>query len=145
MFVSRVDTEVDKRIEAKAGPLMELRGTIAVASAKLAYANIQITQGARWRALAAKGARPQRLLWASTGTKNPNKNSDVLYIDSLVASNTISTVPPETLKLVEDHGKTTPVLVGDFVTAARRTLDALARGIDYADVDRVLEAEAIEK
>ena len=146
VFVSRVDTEVDKRIEAKGGPLMELRGTIAVASAKLAYAKyLEITQGARWRALAAKGARPQRLLWASTGTKNP-KYSDVLYIDSLVASNTISTVPPETLKLVEDHGKTTPVLVGDFVTAARRTLDALASGgIDYADVNRVLEAEAIDK
>ena len=146
VFVSRVDTEVDKRIEAKGGALMDLRGTIAVASARLAYAKyLEITQSARWRALAAKGARPQRLLWASTGTKNP-KYSDVLYVDSLIGPDTISTEPPETLKLFEDHGKVVRTLAGDTVTPARRAMDALAKGgIDYADVNRVLEAEAIEK
>ena len=92
-----------------------------------------------------KGARPQRLLWASTGTKNP-AYSDVLYVDSLIGPDTISTMPPETLKLFEDHGKVVRTLAGDIVTPARRAMDALAKGgIDYADVNRVLEAEAIEK
>jgi transaldolase len=146
IFVSRVDTEVDKRIEAKGGPLTELRGKVAVASARLAYAKyLEIVQSPRWRALEAKGARTQRLLWASTGTKNP-KYSDVLYVESLIGPDTISTVPPETLQLFDDHGKVVRALEGDTAGPARRVLEALAKGgIDYADVNRTLEAEGIDK
>ena len=147
VFVSRVDTEVDKRIEAKGGgALNELRGKVAVASARLAYTKyLDIVQSPRWRALEAKGARTQRLLWASTGTKNP-QYSDVLYVESLIAPDTISTVPPETLKLFEDHGKVVRALDGDIAGPARRVMEALAKGgIDYADVNRTLEAEGIDK
>ena len=83
-FVSRVDTEIDKRIQARGGPLLELRGKVAIASAHVAYATfLAITRTDRWRALEARGAKPQRLLWASTGTKNP-EYSDVLYLNSLI-------------------------------------------------------------
>ena len=105
----------------------------------------EIVQSPRWRALEAKGARTQRLLWASTGTKNP-KYSDVLYVESLIGPDTISTVPPETLQLFEDHGKVVRALEGDTAGPARRVLEALAKGgIDYADVNRTLEAEGIDK
>jgi transaldolase/transaldolase/glucose-6-phosphate isomerase len=146
IFVSRVDTEVDKRAEAKGGALLDLRGKVAVAGARLDYAKyLDITQSARWRALEAHGAKPQRLLWASTGTKNP-KYSDVLYVETLIGPNTISTVPPETLKLFEDHGKVVTALTGDIAGPAGHVLDTLARGgIDYADVNHTLEEEGIDK
>ncbi|HEY7059483.1 MAG TPA: transaldolase [Vicinamibacterales bacterium] len=146
IFVSRVDTEVDKRAEAKGGSLLDLRGKVAVAGARLDYAKyLDITQSARWRALEAHGAKPQRLLWASTGTKNP-KYSDVLYVETLIGPNTISTVPPETLKLFEDHGKVVTALTGDIAGPAGHVLDTLARGgIDYADVNHTLEEEGIDK
>ena len=146
VFVSRVDTEVDKRIAARGGSLVALRGRVAIASARLAYAAfLEITHSARWRALEAKGARKQRLLWASTGTKNPDY-SDVLYVESLIGPDTIATVPPETLELFEHHGAISPTLESDQMQDARRVMDALTDGgIDFGDVNSTLEEEGIEK
>ena len=145
LFVSRVDTEVDRRIDATGGALAALRGRAAIANARLVYAAfLEITRGARWAALAARGAKVQRPLWASTGTKD-RAYSDVVYIDSLIGPNTITTVPPETLRLFEDHGVVARTLPGD-VNGAERTVIALgAGGIDFADVNRTLEEEAIGK
>lgn len=146
LFVSRVDTEVDQRIQALGGSLLELRGKVAIASAQLAYAMfLEITRTARWQALEAKGAKPQRLLWASTGTKNP-QYSDVLYVESLIGPDTITTVPPDTLKLFDDHGRIARTLGDDAATSAQRVMDALTNGgIDFADVNHTLEDEGIEK
>jgi transaldolase len=144
-FVSRVDTEVDKRLASRAGAPSDLHGKAAIAGARLAYAMFEAQQkSARWQALAAKGAQPQRLLWASTGTKNP-KFSDVLYVDSLIGPQTITTVPPETLDKFEDHGRVAPTLAGS-ADGAQRVTDAIAAaGIDFEDVYRTLEDEAIVK
>jgi transaldolase/glucose-6-phosphate isomerase len=146
IFVSRVDTEVDKRIQLLDKSAAALRGKVAIASARLAYATfLEMTQSARWRTLEAKGARKQRLLWASTGTKNP-EYSDVLYVESLIGADTIATVPPETLTLFEDHGTISPTLGADQLRDAQRVLDAAAgSGIDLRDVNRTLEQEGIEK
>ena len=112
-FVSRVDTETDRRIDAKGGALLELRGKVAIANAQLAYAWFrELSQSAAWQRLAAAGARPQRLLWASTGTKNP-AYSDVLYVDTLIGPETVNTMPPATLQLFEDHGTVRPTLPDD--------------------------------
>jgi transaldolase len=145
LFVSRVDTEVDKRIEAGNGALALLRGMAATANARLVYASfLRITAGARWKALEARGARAQRPLWASVGTKNPDY-SDVRYVQWLIGPQTIATVPPDTLRLFGDHGVVERTLPGD-VASARRTMDRLAAGgIDFADVNRVLENEGIDK
>jgi len=146
-FLSRVDTEVDKRIEATGqASLRPLRGKAAVASARLAYVVFtELTESARWRALAAKGARPQRLLWASTGTKNP-EYSDVMYVESLIGRDTIATLPPETLTKFEDHGRVSNALDRASATGARQLMDALAAaGIDFGDVNRTLEKEGIDK
>lgn len=144
-FVSRVDTEVDKRIDASGGALAELRGQVAIANARLAYdAFLAMTRSERWKALEARGARVQRPLWASMSTKNP-AYSDVLYVEALIGPDTVSTVPPETLQLFEDHGVVAPTLPGD-VGAAQRIMTALeAGGIDFGDVNRVLEEEGIAK
>jgi transaldolase len=146
LFVSRVDTEVDERIRRLGGSLTALRGKVAIASAHLAYANfLEMSRSDRWRALQAKGAKPQRLLWASTGTKNP-EYSDVLYVDSLIGPDTITTVPPATLRLFEDHGRVSRTLGEDDASAARRVMEALGRGgIDFADVNHTLEEAGIEK
>jgi transaldolase len=145
-FVSRVDTEVDERIRRRSGSLTALRGNVALASARLAYATfLEMARTDRWRALDAKGAKPQRLLWASTGTKNP-EYSDVLYVDSLIGPDTITTVPPATLRLFEDHGRVSRTLGEDDATEARRVMKALAEGgIDFADVNHTLEEAGIEK
>ena len=144
-FVSRVDTEVDKRLEAR-GSRLDLRGTVAVAGARLAYAMfLDMMRSDRWKKLAVAGARKQRLLWASTGTKN-RAYSDVLYVESLIGPDTISTVPVETLQLFEDHGKVVPTLGEQSGIEARRVMDGLAAaGIDFDDVNRTLEREGIEK
>jgi transaldolase len=146
VFVSRVDTEVDKRITAEGDSLAALRGKVAIASARLAYATfMEITQSPRWRALEAAGAKKQRLLWASTGTKNP-EYSDVLYVESLIGPDTIVTVPPETLTLFEHHGTILPTLESDQIRDARHVMDRLADGgIDFRDVNLALEKEGIEK
>ena len=146
LFVSRVDTEVDERIRRRGGSLTALRGKVALASAHVAYANfLEMSRSDRWRALQAKGAKPQRLLWASTGIKNP-EYSDVFYVDSLIGPDTITTVPPATLRLFEDHGRVSRTLGEDDVSGARRVMEALGKGgIDFADVNHTLEEAGIEK
>lgn len=144
-FVSRVDTETDRRIEAKGGALLELRGKVAIANAQLAYAWFrELSTSAAWQRLAAAGARPQRLLWASTGTKNP-AYSDVLYVDTLIAPETINTMPPATLQLFEDHGTIRRTL-SDDTSEAQGVMHRLAvGGIDFTDVTRALEDDGIQK
>jgi transaldolase/glucose-6-phosphate isomerase len=144
-FVSRVDTETDRRIEAKGGALLDLRGKVAIANAQLAYAWFRdLLDSAAWQRLASRGARPQRLLWASTGTKNPGY-SDLLYVDSLIGPDTINTMPPATLQLFEDHGTVRRTLPED-ASQAHTIMERLAAGgVDFADVTRALEADGIEK
>jgi transaldolase len=144
-FVSRVDTETDRRLETKGGPLRELRGKVAIANAQLAYAWFRdLLASARWRQLAAAGARPQRLLWASTGTKNPSY-SNLLYVESLIGPDTINTMPPATLHLLQERGTVRQTLSED-ATEAHLLMEQLeAGGVDFADVTRVLEDEGIEK
>ena len=102
-FVSRVDSAVDKELEAKGNK--DLLGKIAVANSKIAFEiSEELFNSERWEALAEKGARKQRLLWASTSTKNPNY-SDVLYIDELIGPDTVNTMPPDTIDAFIDHGK----------------------------------------
>jgi transaldolase len=145
LFVSRVDTEVDRRIEANGGALAALRGRAGVANARLFYAAfLDITRGARWRALEALGAKAQRPLWASTGTKNP-RYSDVLYVQSLIGPRTITSVPPDTLRRFEDHGVAERTLPDDVSNAQLIMIAFEADGINFADVNRTLEEEGIEK
>jgi transaldolase len=142
-FVSRVDTETDKRLD-KLGR-EDLKGKLAIANAKLAYAACkEIFAGDRWEALKAKGARPQRCLWASTSTKNPSY-PDTLYVDELIGPETVNTMPPETIEAFQDHGTVEPTLERD-VDGARKLLDDLAEaGIEYDDVIATLEREGVEK
>ena len=145
-FVSRVDTEVDARLGKINEPeAKELSGTIGIANARLAYAEFErIRASDRWRRLAEKGAKVQRPLWASTGTKNP-AYSDVLYLDALIGPDTINTVPPDTLRKFDDHGTVAPTLAGHEADARSR-MERLARlGVDFDDVTGVLEDEGIEK
>jgi transaldolase len=144
-FVSRVDTEVDRRLEALGGSLLALRGRVAIANARLAYAAfLETTHSARWRALASSGARVQRPLWASTSTKNP-AYSDVLYLETLIGTGTVTTVPPDTLRLFEEHG-TVRLTLSDDPGDAPEVMEALATGgIDFADVNRALEEEGVAK
>ena len=145
-FVSRVDTEVDKRIQTRGGSLAQLQGKAALAGARLAYETFtEMRRTPRWRALEAKGAQLQRLLWASTSTKNP-KYSDVMYVESLIGPDTIATVPPDTLRRFEDHGRISDVLGSGSAGDAQAVMDTLAAGgIDLTDVNRTLEEEGIEK
>src|SRR5688500_4376390 len=142
-FVSRVDTEADKRLEA-AGAL-ELRGRLAVANAKLAYERYgRIFSGERWDALAAKGATPQRCLWASTSTKNPEYR-DVMYVEELIGPDTVNTMPAETIEAFQDHGVVADTLE-QGLDEAHALLDRLAAaGVDYDDVTDTLEREGVEK
>lgn len=146
-FVSRVDTEVDKRLEAiGTEEALALRGQAAIANARLAYAAFeQVMAGERWRVLAESGALPQRPLWASTGVKNPDY-PDTLYVTELVVADTVNTMPEKTLEAFADHG----TVEGDRVTGtaaqAQQVFDRLAAvGIDFADVLDVLEREGVEK
>ena len=147
-FVSRVDTEIDKRLE-KIGSdeALDLRGQAGVANAHLAYAAYEevFVGGSRFEALKAEGARVQRPLWASTGVKNPDY-SDTLYVTELVAPHTVNTMPEKTMDAVADHG----VITGDTVTGkseeAQGVFDKLdAIGIDLPDVFRLLEDEGVDK
>lgn len=149
-FVSRVDTEVDRRIERLvaeggegASALEGLRGKAAVAQAKLAYQLFeQKFSGQRWDALQAKGAHRQRPLWASTSTKNP-AYPDLLYVDNLIGPDTVNTMPDATIEAFSDHGKVQRTVDRD-VDQARAALDALAEaGIDMHDVSRQLEEEGV--
>jgi transaldolase len=143
-FVSRVDTEADKRLN-EIGGHDELKGKLAVANAKLAYQRYkEIFSGPRWEALAAKGATKQRCLWASTSTKNPDY-SDVLYVDELIGRETVNTMPEETIRAFQDHGEAALTLE-QGLDEAEALFDRLAEvGIDYDDVTRVLEEEGVQK
>jgi transaldolase len=143
-FVSRVDTEADRRLD-EIGGHDELKGTLAIANAKLAYATYQeIFSGDAWERLAAAGATPQRCLWASTSTKNPEYR-DVIYVEELVGPDTVNTMPRETVEAVMDHARIERTLDRD-VDGARRTLEAFAAaGIAYDDVVETLEREGVEK
>jgi transaldolase len=143
-FVSRVDTEADKRLDAVGGH-DELKGTLAIANAKLAYQSYkEIFAGEQWEALEAKGATAQRCLWASTSTKNPDYR-DVMYVEELIGRETVDTMPRETVDAFQDHGSVRDSLEED-VEGARRTLEAFtAAGIDYDDVVETLEREGVEK
>ena len=144
-FVSRVDTEVDNRLDAIGGH-DELLGRTAVANAKLAYRHyLETFAGDRWEALAAKGATPQRCLWASTSTKNPAYR-DTLYVEELIGRDTVNTMPDSTIEDFQDHGEIRGLTVEEDVEGARATLEALAKaGVDYDDVTATLEREGVEK
>ncbi|MCS7080256.1 MAG: bifunctional transaldolase/phosoglucose isomerase [Chloracidobacterium sp.] len=149
-FVSRIDTLVDAKLDAKlkAGDgdralLESLKGKVAIANAKLAYqAYKKIFSGERWERLAAAGARTQRLLWASTGTKNP-QYSDVLYVEALIGPDTVNTMPPATWEAFRDHGRVQPTLESDL-EAAHDTLETLEKvGISLKEVTDTLLTEAV--
>jgi transaldolase len=143
-FVSRVDTEVDRRLEAiGTDRALALRGQAAVANAKLAYQLFtERFSGPRWEALAARGARVQRPLWASTSSKNPSY-PDTIYVDGLIGPNTVNTMPDATLEAFDDHGRLERTVDAD-VDGARAVIAALAEvGLDLADVTRTLEEEGV--
>jgi transaldolase len=146
-FVSRVDTEVDRRLEALGSPeALELRGKAAVANARLAYQAFEEVIGTpRWSVLASAGARVQRPLWASTGVKNP-AYPDTLYVTELVAPDTVNTMPGATLAASADHAEVTGDAVRGRYAESAELLDRLAAlGIGYRDVTDVLEREGVEK
>ncbi|MEA2438714.1 MAG: transaldolase [Thermoleophilaceae bacterium] len=143
-FVSRVDTEADKRLDEKDG-VDDLKGKLAIANAKLAYQTYkEMFSGERWQKLADAGASAQRCLWASTSTKNPDYR-DVIYVEELIGPDTVNTMPLETVEAFQDHGRVEPTLE-QGVDEARELLDKLeAAGIEYDDVTRVLEEEGVQK
>jgi transaldolase len=140
-FVSRVDTAVDKELEKRGA--RDLLGKIGIANCRLAYAEFRgILASRRWQDLAAKGARPQRVLWGSTSTKNP-AYPDTLYVDELIGPDTVNTLPPETLKAFMDHGRVAETITRD-VEGARRRIKRLADlDIDFAGVTRRLQEEGV--
>ncbi|KAA1429257.1 transaldolase [Nocardioides antri] len=146
-FVSRVDTEIDKRLDAiGTDAALALRGKAAVANARLAYAAFEeVVASERWQALAAAGANVQRPLWASTGVKNPDY-PDTLYVTDLVVANTVNTMPEKTMEAFADHGE----VAGDQVTGRAAEAQALfdeltAVGVDLDDVFLTLESEGVDK
>jgi transaldolase len=146
-FVSRVDSEADKRLEAVGSKeALALRGKLAIANARLAYELYeQAFSGERWRYLAGKGANTQRPLWASTSTKNPEYR-DVMYVEELIGPNTVNTMPAETIRAFQDHGGVRGDTVTKGVAKAHALLEQLAKvGVDYADVTETLELEGVQK
>jgi transaldolase len=143
-FVSRVDTEADKRLD-EIGGHDELRGKLAIANAKLAYQRYEeIFAGERWEKLAAKGATRQRCLWASTSTKNPAYR-DVMYVEELIGPETVDTMPEETIEAFQDHGEVALTLEQGIDDAERVFEQIRDAGLDYDDVVRVLEEEGVQK
>jgi len=145
-FVSRVDTEADKRLEEiGTEQALALRGKLAVANARLAYQRYrELFSGDRWHELELKGATRQRCLWASTSVKNPAYR-DVMYVEELIGPETVNTMPEETIEAFQDHGEVALTLEQD-VEAARAVLEQIAEvGVDYDDVVRVLEEEGVQK
>ena len=146
-FVSRVDSEADKRLEAIGSKdALALRGKLAIANAKLAYEHYERSfSGPRWAFLAGKGANVQRPLWASTSTKNPEYR-DVMYVEELIGPNTVNTMPEETIRAFQDHGEVHGATVIKGVGKARALLEKLAAvGVDYDDVTETLELEGVQK
>jgi len=144
-FVSRVETETDKRLDEIGGDAVQLKGQLGIANAKLAYQNyLETFAGPRWDALEAKGATKQRCLWASTSTKNPDYR-DVMYVEGLIGRDTVNTMPEQTIEAFQDHGEVAETLTQD-VEGARKLFDDLrAAGIDYDDVVETLEREGVQK
>jgi transaldolase len=142
-FVSRVDTEADKRLEAVGNT--SLQGKLAIANAKLAYQHyLDAFSGPRWEFLAGKGAKPQRCLWASTSTKNPNYR-DVLYVEDLIGPDTVNTMPAETIKAFQDHGEVKDTLTTGLDQARALIGELREVGVDYDDVVLTLEEEGVQK
>jgi transaldolase len=143
-FVSRIDTEADRRL-AEIGGQEALQGKLAIANAKLAYAHYrEVFSGDRWQYLAGKGATPQRVLWASTSTKNP-AYPDVMYVEELIGAETIDTMPEETVVAYQDHGAPAARLEEDLDGAHRVFEQLREAGVDYDDVTDTLEREGVEK
>jgi transaldolase/glucose-6-phosphate isomerase len=151
-FVSRIDTQIDKKIDQRikdgdpdAEALKALRGKVAIANAKVAYQDyLGLISEPRWKALAASGAQPQRLLWASTGTKDP-AFSDILYVETLIGPDTINTMPPKTIDAFRDHGRVDETLTQD-IEGARRVLAETGRlGLDLDGVTRDLVADGVRQ
>lgn len=146
-FVSRMDTEVDDRIdEIGTDEARAIRGKTAIANARMAYrAFLDTFQGERWQKLVAAGARIQKPLWASTSTKDPSYR-DTMYVEELVAPDTVNTMPLETIDAYQDHGPEPDAFGPEEMAAAATVIDAMAKvGIDYDDVMDTLEAEGVEK
>jgi transaldolase len=149
-FLSRIDTLVDQRLDVLSPPdtgtsRHPLRGAAAIASARLAYQHYkQWTAGVRWQALAAQGARSQRLLWASTGTKDPDY-SDVKYVEALIGPDTVNTLPPDTLAAYRDHGRPALRLEEDLTAAHELPVQLAGLGIDLEQVSDELEADGVKK
>jgi transaldolase len=145
-FVSRVDTEVDKRLAKIGGDALALKSQAAIANARLAYQLFEEKfSSQRWKSLAAAGAKPQRPLWASTSTKDPSL-PDTIYVTELVAPDTVNTMPEATLQATFDHGQIRGDTVrGNYGDAERALDDLRAVGVDYDDVVATLETEGVEK
>jgi transaldolase len=153
VFVSRIDSQIDRAIDQRlkiapaeeAKALRTLRGKVAIANAKLAYQHfLDLTGRPRWRALAAAGASPQRLLWASTGVKD-KAYSDVLYVESLIGPDTVNTLPPDTLAAFRDHGRVEASLTADVERARTILAQAEALGLDLEGVTRDLVDDGVAK
>jgi transaldolase len=144
-FISRVDTEVDRRLEAiGSDTALALRGRAALAQGQLAYRMFtEAFSGARWQTLAAHGARVQRPLWASTGTKNPSY-SDVLYVDQLIGPDTVNTLPEATLEAFADHGTLERTVDANYAAADEVWQKLADVGVDMADVSECLEREGVD-
>ena len=150
-FVSRIDTAIDKAIDARvaandpeSSALKALRGRVAIANAKVAYQrHLELIGQDRWKALASAGAQPQRMLWASTGTKDPTY-SDVLYVETLIGPNTINTMPPATLDAFRDHGKVAPTLQADLDEARQILAEAQRLGLDLDGVTDQLVVDGVK-
>jgi transaldolase len=142
-FVSRVDSETDRRLAAVGRD--DLRGRLGIANAKLAYQQYkELFAGERWQVLAARGATKQRCLWASTSTKDPSLR-DTLYVEELIGPETISTMPAETIRAFQDHGTVEARLERDLADAQNLFNLLYAAGVDYQDVVATLEHEGVEK
>jgi len=143
-FVSRIDGVIDKTIdELGSDEARAIRGRVAIANAKMAYQHyLEVMGSARWRALAAKGARPQRLLWASTGTKDKSY-SDVLYVEPLIGADTVNTMPPATMDAFRDHGEVSDRLDSDVVGAQQVLATAERLGLDLAGVTAQLVKDGV--
>ena len=143
-FVSRVDTEADRRLDEVGAPA-DLKGKLAVANAKLAYQRYEeLFSGPRWEALEARGATTQRCLWASTSTKNPAYR-DVLYVEELIGPRTVNTMPEETIRAFQDHGRVALTLEPGLDEAKDVFSRIAEAGVDYDDVTATLEREGVEK
>jgi transaldolase len=143
-FISRIDTEADRRLDEASAP-RQLQGKLAIANARLAYRHyLEAFSGPRWEYLAGKGATPQRVLWASTSTKNP-AYPDTLYVDELIGPDTVNTMPEETIEAYQDHGRPEARLASGLDDAERLLAELARVGVDYDDLTDTLEREGVEK